>query len=132
MTLSLKSCGLSFGALVATVAGVALPSSAAAATYVNGCEKSPNPYVCTYKSSSQLNNSTPSLSRYCQATTMKGVPTPVKYVMQFCPYRVWLHQHADGSGWALCLQPQHGLYTLNSKYWYPGNIQITSNTAGCP
>ena len=46
--------------------------------------------------------------------------------------RVWLHQNADGSGWAVCLG--HGMVYITAGgtvYQNPGNVQITTNTAIC-
>ena len=48
--------------------------------------------------------------------------------------RVWLHQHADGSGWADCFEtqtPAH-TFTLSGRDQQAGNLQISSNTARCP
>ncbi|HEY7144948.1 MAG TPA: hypothetical protein VH637_11920 [Streptosporangiaceae bacterium] len=46
--------------------------------------------------------------------------------------RVWLHQHADGSGWADCFHGQGLRAGLNGHDQNPGNIQVVSNTSPCP
>jgi hypothetical protein len=46
--------------------------------------------------------------------------------------RVWLHQNADSSGWAVCLG--HGMAYVTAggtAYENPGNVQITTNNATC-
>ena len=45
--------------------------------------------------------------------------------------RVWLHQHPDGSGWAICFEGPDRTFSLNGSDENPGNIQIVSNTAAC-
>jgi hypothetical protein len=124
---------LSLGVLAVTVASAVLPSSAAASTFVYGCELSPNPYLCTYQSPTQLNNGSPALIHYCQSnTTLKNLPEPVYYLVNFCPWRVWLHQYANGSGWSYCIDPQFGMEALvPSRYRRPGNIYISSNESLC-
>lgn len=129
-----KSCMLSFGVLVAIVASAALPSAASAAgRFIDGCEISPNPYVCTYQNYTQEVNGTPALSHYCRSnTTIKNPPEHVYSLYNFCPWRVWLHQYANGSGWSYCIDGGMALETLvPSKYTRPGNIYISSNESRC-
>ena len=48
--------------------------------------------------------------------------------------RVWLHQNANGSGWADCFETQTPArtFTLSGRDRQAGNIQISSNTSRCP
>jgi len=47
--------------------------------------------------------------------------------------RVWLHQHADGSGWGDCFETQNppSTFGLSGRDRNPGNLQIALNTAPC-
>ena len=47
------------------------------------------------------------------------------------PNRVWLHQYANGTGWADCFSP-HGEYALSGRNVAPGNFQYTTNDYNCP
>jgi len=49
------------------------------------------------------------------------------------PDRIWLHQHADWSGWNDCFQHAGGVYTfqLSGRDTTPGSIQLTANTTPC-
>ena len=48
--------------------------------------------------------------------------------------RVWLHQFANGSGWADCFETQNPAhsFSLTGRDRSAGNLQIVSNTAACP
>jgi hypothetical protein len=131
MTLRSKRHLLSLGVLATAIAGAAFPSVVAAATYDAGCQVSPNPYFCTYQNATQFDNGTPSRTQYCQPTTLTNLPQPVDYIMTSCPTRAWLHQHANGSGWSLCINPDEKGAILYPPYRNPGNIQITSNPNHC-
>lgn len=45
--------------------------------------------------------------------------------------RVWLHQHADGSGWGDCFWADNVDTPLSGRDQNPGNVQVSSNTASC-
>jgi hypothetical protein len=53
-------------------------------------------------------------------------PAEIIRVINNCSVRMWLHQYADGSGRALCIDRTA---VINNTYrqW-----QVTSNTAPCP
>jgi hypothetical protein len=52
--------------------------------------------------------------------------------MPTSPYhRIWLHQNADGSGWAVCFYSTGGNVSIPFGYDNPGNIQVSANTARC-
>lgn len=55
---------------------------------------------------------------------------PMGYVADNCGVRVWLHQYQNGSGWAICISPYLG-DQLGPLAYYPGNLQVTSNTSNC-
>lgn len=44
--------------------------------------------------------------------------------------RVWLHQNADGSGWADCF-PHGMVFALSGRDRNPGNVQLSSNSSYC-
>ena len=56
-------------------------------------------------------------------------------------YRVWLHQDSNGDGLTACLYSQdndiyiedYANYYLNAGFniYYPGNVQVSDNTASC-
>ncbi len=45
--------------------------------------------------------------------------------------RVWLHQNANGSGWADCFWADNVDHPLKGRDQNPGNVQVSSNTASC-
>jgi hypothetical protein len=45
--------------------------------------------------------------------------------------RVWLHQHANGTGWADCFWADDVDIVLRGRDQNPGNVQVSSNTASC-
>jgi streptogramin lyase len=54
----------------------------------------------------------------------------VEDVQNGCDVRVWLHQNADGSGWAYCISP----FTSRvppAPYNLPKNFFVSANHAGC-
>ncbi len=47
-------------------------------------------------------------------------------------HRVWLHQNANGTGWADCFHTTTGEdFPLSGRDQNPGNIQVVSNTSAC-
>lgn len=62
----------------------------------------------------------------------------VYLAVNFCAYRVWLHEYkypADvNNGWAVCVSPylDSGYeLSLNAGYQHPENIMVSNNTAAC-
>lgn len=45
--------------------------------------------------------------------------------------RVWLHQFANGTGWADCFWADNVDTPLRGRDQTPGNVQVSSNTASC-
>ncbi len=46
-------------------------------------------------------------------------------------FRVWMHQHVDGSGWADCFDNNNAYDVRGTRDEYPGNVQLTGNTSPC-
>ena len=47
-----------------------------------------------------------------------------------CNTRLWLHQFADGSGWAYCVGP-HVNKAIPNQYQFPAQALVSGNTAAC-
>lgn len=47
-----------------------------------------------------------------------------------CGNRVWLHEFADGSGWAICITG-HSDQSIPGEYQFPHNVVISGNTSYC-
>jgi hypothetical protein len=71
-----------------------------------------------------------SQSVLCQFGTTGNVlhPSELYKVRNNCSVRMWLHQYADGSGYALCIN--HDSTALINRIYR--QWQVTSNPANCP
>lgn len=66
----------------------------------------------------------------CSPLTDTHPAKPIWTVNNRCSVRVWFHQNANNSGWAICFPPNTELSPL-PQYRNPGNIQITTNHSTC-
>lgn len=63
--------------------------------------------------------------------TYTNLGNPLYVLSNSTGYRVWLHQYANGSGWADCFD--HGqAYDTVGQDANPGNLYISTNIAACP
>jgi hypothetical protein len=53
------------------------------------------------------------------------------YLINTTGNRIWLHQNADGSGWADCFSGGSPYYVGGTRDANPGNLEETSNSAYC-
>ena len=58
---------------------------------------------------------------------------PFLYLRTNVSDRIWLHQHADWSGWNDCFEHAGGVFTfqLSGRDTTPGSIQLTANASPC-
>jgi hypothetical protein len=62
-------------------------------------------------------------------------PFNVIAAINYCDYRVWLHQYAwpdwQNGGWTYCVAPHESDYVIPSWAMHPLNIYVSTNTAFC-
>jgi hypothetical protein len=68
----------------------------------------------------------------CAVTTVNTTGRgPFNLIEKTTHNRVWLHQNANGSGWADCFWADNADVPLTGRDQNPGNVQVSSNTASC-
>lgn len=116
-----------YAVAVPAVACVALglfAGTASAQTPLDSCGSE----VCLYNNYN--GNISDTLS--CVPAINLSYTIPVDVIKNHCQTRVWLHQHANGSGGAHCVSPGASA-TFRGSVWEldPGNIQVSSNPNNC-
>lgn len=95
----------------ATLVSSATPASAASSLEIRSATNYFNYYVCGSGG---------------HATPTGGAAQ----VINLCPYRAWLHQYPDGTGWAYCISPNQAVNPAG-KYSDAFQVLASSNKANC-
>lgn len=66
-----------------------------------------------------------------KVTQYSGLKTPWNFLTNGTGYRVYLHQNANGSGWADCFDTNNVYDIIGTRDANPGNVQVTTNSSPC-
>jgi hypothetical protein len=135
----MKRLLLMIGVSLAAFGGVA---SMAAAAHAPKCPQAG--YVCIWRTSTPVNqgrppDAPPARVLVCARGTYylgQDYVSPIAEVWNGCPTRVWLHNHTDGSGRAVCLSPNGSdgiteFFFVNWELRHAGNLLISANPHLC-